>query len=65
MRLHLGYKYKMDNAALEELAYGETSGLSDGETNWWAYLATFLGGALTVLVIQMAIMKTPTPKFGY
>ena len=48
--------------AIEELAYAETSGLFDSETNWWAYLATFLGGALTVLVIQMAILKTPTPK---
>ena len=49
--------------AVEELAYGETGGLLDGDTNWWSYLACFLGGALTVLVIQMAIVKTPTPKF--
>ena len=48
--------------AVEELAYPETSGLFDGETNWGWYLATFLGGALTVLIIQMAILKTPTPK---
>ena len=63
MRLSLAYEYKLDNAALEELAYRETGSLLDGETNWWAYLATFLGGALTVLVIQMAVLKTPTPKF--
>ena len=49
--------------AVEQLAYTETGSLLDGETNWWAYLATFLGGTLTVLLIQMAIMKTPTPKF--
>jgi|GEM_PF-5405158 len=64
MKLHLGYEYKLDNSALEELAYGETSSFLDGDTNWWAYLASFLGGALVVLVIQMAILKTPTPKFG-
>jgi len=62
-KLSLGYEYKMDNTALEELAYTETGSFLDGDTNYWAYLATFLGGALVVLVVQMAIMKTPTPKF--